>query len=82
MDIAERYRDFAAYEATGRSDLYVELALGVAGDADLHAWLDGLPRGKRQPNLLFAAYRLVAARRAAGPSSGRRSASGAARSRP
>jgi hypothetical protein len=31
----------------------------VAGDAQLLRWLDALPVGKRQPNLLFAAYRLV-----------------------
>jgi hypothetical protein len=31
----------------------------VAEDAELQAWLDGLPRGKRQPNLLYAAHRLV-----------------------
>jgi hypothetical protein len=31
----------------------------VAGDEELLRWLGGLPVGKRQPNLLFAAYRLV-----------------------
>jgi hypothetical protein len=31
----------------------------VAGDAEVLAWLEGLPRAKRQPNLLFAAYRAV-----------------------
>ena len=33
---------------------------GVAEDREILAWLDGLPVGKRQPNLLFAAYRAVA----------------------
>jgi hypothetical protein len=59
MTTEQLYRDFAAFEATGRSPLYVELSLGVAADRELRTWLDGLPRGKRQPNLLFAAHRLV-----------------------
>jgi hypothetical protein len=50
---------FAEHEAGGRSELYVELAAGVAGDAELLRWLDGLPVGKRQPNLVFAAARVV-----------------------
>jgi hypothetical protein len=53
------YRDFARYEAR-RSALYAELSAGIAEDAQLIGWLAGLPAGKRQPNLLFAAYRLVA----------------------
>ncbi|WP_196807654.1 DUF2332 domain-containing protein [Candidatus Solirubrobacter pratensis] len=53
------YRDFAANEAAGRSPLYVELARGVAEDDELLAWLDRLPVGKRQPNLLFSAARVV-----------------------
>ncbi|MCW2833490.1 MAG: hypothetical protein JWN68_1443 [Nocardioides sp.] len=55
-DIAERYRDFAAY-AEGDSDCFVEWALGVAGDPEVHDWLAVLPRGKQQPNLVFAAAR-------------------------
>jgi hypothetical protein len=58
--IAAGYRDFAEHDARERSPLYAELAAGVAGDRELLAWLDGLPVGKRQPNLLFASYRLVA----------------------
>lgn len=57
--LAKGYRDFARYEAH-RSALYAELGAGVAGDGEVLAWLDGLPVGKRQPNLVFAAYRLVA----------------------
>jgi hypothetical protein len=60
VNLAERYRHFADFEADGRSPLYVELAAGVAGDDEVQRWLAGLPRPKRQPNLLFAAYRLVA----------------------
>ncbi|QBX54021.1 DUF2332 family protein [Nocardioides seonyuensis] len=55
-DVAERYRDFAAY-AEGDSDTFVEWALGVAEDPEVHAWLSDLPRGKQQPNLVFAAAR-------------------------
>jgi hypothetical protein len=57
--LRSRYRDFAAYEAPGRSELYGELALGIAGDDELLRWLDGLPAGKRQPNLVFASARVV-----------------------
>jgi hypothetical protein len=58
--LAAGYRDFAEHEAAGRSALYVELAEGVASDAEILGWLDGLAAGKRQPNLLFAAYRALA----------------------
>jgi len=58
--LAAGYRDFAEHEARGRSPLYVELAAGVAADREILEWLDGLPTGKRQPNLLFAAYRALA----------------------
>ncbi|WP_191083014.1 DUF2332 domain-containing protein [Roseococcus microcysteis] len=54
---AARYRRFATDEAAGRSPLYEALALGVAGDADILAFLDALPEPRRQPNLLFAAFR-------------------------
>ena len=57
--VASGYRRFAAREAR-RSALYAEWAAGVAGDPDIVAWLSGLPQGKRQPNLLFAAVRLLA----------------------
>jgi hypothetical protein len=56
---AEQYRRFASMEAHGRSPLYEQLALGVAGDRDLIRLLSGLPPAKRQPNLLFAAARHV-----------------------
>jgi hypothetical protein len=57
--LAAGYREFAAREA-GRSPLYAEWAAGVAGDEEILGWLAGLPRGKRQPNLLFASVRLLA----------------------
>ena len=55
-DIADRYREFAAY-AAGDSDTFVAWSLGVAEDAEIHAWLAELPRLKQQPNLVFAAAR-------------------------
>lgn len=55
-EIAERYRDFAAY-AEGDSACFVAWALGVAEDPAIHAWLADLPRLKQQPNLVFAAAR-------------------------
>jgi hypothetical protein len=58
--LAKGYRDFAIHDAPGRSPLYGELAAGVAEDREILAWLDGLPVGKRQPNLLFASYRALA----------------------
>jgi hypothetical protein len=57
---AENYRRFARTEASGRSTTYEALALAVADDGDVLAFLDGLPAGKRQPNLLFAAARHLA----------------------
>lgn len=56
---AENYRRFARLEAAGRSPAYEQLALAVAGDAAVLAFLQGLPPAKRQPNLLFAAARWV-----------------------
>jgi len=50
---------FAEQEARGHSPLYEALALGVAGDRKLIGLVEALPPHKRQPNLLFAAYRQV-----------------------
>jgi hypothetical protein len=58
--VADDYRNFAEHEAPGRSPLYVELAAGVANDRETLNWLEDLPTGKRQPNLLFAASRALA----------------------
>lgn len=62
VSTAENYRRFATQEAAGRSPSYEALALGVAGDEEVLAFLDQLPAAqghadKRQPNLLFAAAR-------------------------
>jgi hypothetical protein len=55
-DVIEEYRDFATY-AAGDSPCFEEWALGIAGDAEVLAWLGTLPSIKRQPNLVFAAAR-------------------------
>lgn len=57
---AERYHQFAKFEAAGRSPLYEKFALHVAQSPDILRFLEGLPPEKRQPNLLFAAVRLLA----------------------
>src|SRR5665213_2896625 len=57
--IAKQYRRFAEAEASRHSPLYEALALGVASDADILAFLAELPVAKQQPNLLLAAVRFV-----------------------
>src|SRR4051812_2426986 len=57
--IATGYRRFAEVEAAEASPLYARLAIAVAADPDVLAFLVGLPTGKRQPNLLFAAVRYL-----------------------
>jgi hypothetical protein len=57
--IATGYRRFAEIEAAEVSPLYGRLALAVAGDREVLAFLAALPTGKRQPNLLFAAVRFL-----------------------
>ncbi len=58
-ETARSYRRFADNEARGRSPLYEALARHVADDGDILRFLLTLPRLKRQPNLLFAAVRLL-----------------------
>ena len=55
-DVIEEYLDFATY-AAGDSPCFDAWAHGVAGDAEVLAWLGTLPPLKRQPNLVFAAAR-------------------------
>lgn len=62
MDTAAVYERFAGSQAlNGGSPTYQDWARGVAADPELRALLDTLPEPKRQPNLLFAAARLVGA---------------------
>jgi hypothetical protein len=53
------YRRFARLEARGRSAAYETLAMAVAADQPILAFLATLPPAKRQPNLLFAAARYL-----------------------
>ena len=55
-DVQTSYREFASY-AAGESDTYEDWALRVADDAEVAAWIAGLPPIKQQPNLVFAAAR-------------------------
>lgn len=57
--IADRYRRFAREEAAGVCPPYEALAGAVAEDADVLGFLAGLPVGKQQPNLLFAALQYL-----------------------
>ncbi len=52
--ITELYERFAE---DSDSPCFRQWALGVAADPEVHAWLEALPDGKRQPNLVFAAAR-------------------------
>lgn len=58
--VAERYLQFAHVEAEGRSPLYEMFAKHVAASPDAQSFLIRLPCDRQQPNLLFAATRLVA----------------------
>lgn len=60
QETAAVYRQFAAEEAAGRSELYVRLGRGVADDPAVLSFLAGLPAEKRQPQLLLAAVRYLA----------------------
>lgn len=60
-DVSGLYRRFAEVEARGSSPTYERLCLAVAEHAGVLAILDTLPRGKRQPNLLLGALRLLGA---------------------
>jgi hypothetical protein len=56
--IADGYRAFAE-ESAEESPSYSALAAAVAEDRDVLAFVRGLPAGKRQPTLLFAALRFL-----------------------
>jgi hypothetical protein len=58
-DVVRTYEVFARLEAHGRSPAYEALAVAVAQDADVVGFVASLPDAKRQPNLLFAAARLL-----------------------
>ncbi|GAA4373365.1 DUF2332 domain-containing protein [Nocardioides caricicola] len=55
-DTVEQYRDFAFHTA-GYSPCFEDWSNRVIDDPEVLAWLETLPRPKRQPNLVFAAAR-------------------------
>ena len=57
--LSEAYERFARLEARGRSPLYDKMAQWVAGSEASQRFLLNLPQDRRQPNLLFAAMRMV-----------------------
>lgn len=57
--LAAGYRRFAEVEAAPVSPPYVELAVAVTGSPGVLDFLAALPRGKRQPNLLFATLQFL-----------------------
>lgn len=59
MTIAERYARFGAGEARGVSPIYERLSLAVSADETILGLLETVPTPKQQPNLLFAAVRLL-----------------------
>ncbi len=61
MDTRDRYIAFARVEAAGSSETYERLALAVADSPAVLDLLDQLPPLKRQPNLVFAAARILGA---------------------
>ena len=60
-DIAGLYERFAAIEARGSSPVYERLCYAVAEHPGMLKFLATLPLGKRQPNLLLGALRLLGA---------------------
>ena len=54
-DVARQYADFARY--AGDSPCFRTWAEAVVDDAEVLAWIGGLPPVKQQPNLVFAAGR-------------------------
>ncbi len=59
MSCAGWYRWFGEHDARGRSPSYARLAVAVADDVELCGRIDRLPPAKQQPNLLFAATRVL-----------------------
>jgi len=54
--VARHYRGFAV-ATRGQSACFEAWSRGVADDPEVLAWIATLPRGKQQPNLVFAAAR-------------------------
>jgi hypothetical protein len=61
VTLPDAYRSWAALEARGSSPVYEEWATSLAGDPEVLALVGRLPRGKQQPNLVFASARAAGA---------------------
>jgi hypothetical protein len=59
QSVAENYRWFARLEVREKSPLYAEICERVADDPEMLDFLAQQPPGKRQPNLLLAAVRIL-----------------------
>ncbi|SJN15315.1 hypothetical protein FM104_00135 [Microbacterium esteraromaticum] len=59
--VRARFERFAREEAPGRSDVYLEWALGITGDAEMQQLLARIDEQHRQPPLVFAVTRLLGA---------------------
>lgn len=57
--IIRRYRNFAAFEANGRSPLYVTFATAMSEDPEVLSFIATLPREKQHPHLLLGAMRYL-----------------------
>jgi hypothetical protein len=57
--VVREYRQFARWEARGRSPAYESLAEAVAGDAGLVEFIGSLPSARQQPQLVFGAARYL-----------------------
>jgi hypothetical protein len=57
--IARRYERFATEEARGASPIYEQLALAVAGSAELLTFLSSVPSDRCRPTLFLAAVRHI-----------------------
>ncbi|WP_349827027.1 DUF2332 domain-containing protein [Brevibacterium litoralis] len=57
--VAARYGRFARYDVAGYSPVYEAWARAVEDTPEVAARIAGLPEAKRQPNLVFAAVRVV-----------------------
>jgi hypothetical protein len=59
VDDASMYADFARREAHGESPTYERLSFAISDDEEILALLRGVPKPKRQPNLLLGVVRLL-----------------------
>ena len=59
--LPDLFRRFAETEAHGVSPLYERLTLAAAGSPTVMRFVESLPENRRQPQLLLAAIRAVAA---------------------